>query len=370
MGTTVTEIARQILAAVEHGGEINLAATTPDDLRSAIESADGPAAADLFVWFCRHPQVEIAQPAALGIVRSIWDPGAMAEVVAWLTRGGDVPPQMRRNLWRAFLDRAEEREAHYGVRSQALYGAMVLSQDERSLLRRFQGTLLDIDSGDDGHFLRHVAKIVGVVLAHEPDEAFRALLATLVAVEEARDEAAMELGLDALRTGLDASEHDAAIAAFRAALGWFERASAASEQRIDAELYRRCLNMLVAFQSEEDADDVGARIQSLRQLAFQYAAYLSASDRPSDTRSWLGSSTQERIHWSLLGMRLGALDLSLRKLVWLRAVSVIEDELLSVYTASQKIFRRNRVGGLEAVIRPRISGALQRDRLYLERRSG
>lgn len=366
MVMAMTEIARQLLAVVEDGGWFDLTVVTPDDLKSALGAADGPIAASLFVWFCRHPQVESAQSAALEVVRTVWDPGAMAEIVAWLTRGADVPARMRRELWQTFVDRAEDREAHYGVRSQALYGAMVLAQNERSLLRRFQGTLLDLDPGDNGYYLRHAAKIVGVVLAHEPDEELRALLANLATVEDARDEAAMELGLDALRIGLDASEHDAALAAFRVALGWFENASAASEQRSDAELYRCCLDMLVAFQSESDTDDFSERVQRLRRNAFEYAAYLSTSDRPADIRSWLGMSYRERIHWSLLGMRLSSLDLSLRKRAWLHAASVIEDELLSVYTASRSFFRRNRTGGLEAVIRPRISGALRRDRLYLD----
>ena len=362
----MTQRAQQLLASVRRGGGFDLTALTQADFDVVFESADGPLATELFVWLCLHPQVEIARPRAIMVVDSTGDPGVMAEIVAWIARGADVPPQMRRDLWQAFLRRAEDRKSHYGTRSHALYGAMILAQDERSLLRRFQGAILDIDVGDDGRFLQHAAKIIGVLLAHEPDKDFRDLLESLTNVEEARDEAAMELGLDALRLGLDAPEHDEAFASFSMALSWFEKAVASSEERTDADLYRRCMEMLIAFQAEVDAGDIVLRVQGLRQAAFEYAAYLATSDRSSHTQSWLGSTDRERIHWSLLGMRLGALDLSLRKPAWLHAVSVIEEELLSVYTASQRIFRRSSVGGLEAVIRPRISGALQRERHYLD----
>jgi hypothetical protein len=363
----MAELAQRLLAAAECGDSFDLAAVSGDDIRAAVKStSEGPEGATLFAWLCQHPQSEAAQPNALEIVRCTSDPGTMIEIVAWLTRGAELPAGMQRELWREFLKRAEDRDAHYGVRSHALYGAMFIAQRERSLLRRFQGTLLDIQPNDDGNYLRHAAKVIGAVLAHEADPDLRSSLGALATVEEAEDEAAMELGLDSLRNALEALEHEGACTAFRTALEWFERASATGDGRPDAELYRRCLEMLVCFQARGGDDEIVSRVQGLQRAAFEYAAYLSTSDRPPDIRSWLGSSARERIQWSLLGMRLGALDTSLGNRAWLHAADVIEQELLSVYTASRSFLLRNREGGLEAVLRPRISGALQKDRIYLD----
>jgi hypothetical protein len=75
-------------------------------------------------------------------------------------------------------------------------------------------------------------------------------------------------------------------------------------------------------------------------------------------------AAQERIHWALLSRRLNALDRSLRKPAWLQAAAVIEEELLAAYTASRTLLLRDALGGADALIRPRITGAVQRERIY------
>jgi hypothetical protein len=356
-----TDVMQWLLAA-DDGGRVDLGSMTADEMRDAVRNhADGPDAADLFIALVRHARTELALPAAVEIVRQSWDPGTMAEIASWLGRGGEVPAGSRRALGQAFLDRSQDRAAHHGVRAHALKGAMILAQSERALLRLLQAELIDLDPTDDGDYLRHAARIAGAVLAHEPDDDLRSVLEKLSTVDDAADEAAMELGLDALRGGLDSTQHDQAVQAFESALRWFERAEAAGEARPDAQLYRRSVDMLVAFQSDRTADDIRGRIDGIRAAAFQYTAYLTSSDRSDDTFSWLGLKNRERVHWSMLGMRLGALDVSFLKQAWLRAAEVIEDELLAVYTASRSILKRNE-GGLEEVLRPRVVGALQRDR--------
>lgn len=366
-GFPVTEIIQRLLAAVKQGGDFDLAMLSIGQMDEALRTvSDGPATVHLFIWACGHRQAHEARRIALRIIETTTDPGVMAEIVAFLTRGTDLDQEMGRSLWQAFLNRADDRDAHYGVRSQALYGAMFLAQGERSLLRRFQGTLLDISRDDDSRYLRHVARIAGAVLAHEPDDDLRGLLDSLLSVETARDEAAMELGLDALRGGLDEVTHDKALAAFQRAKACFATAYAEGDERIDAYLYSRCLDVLVNFQTGDVSSDIAEQIRGIREAAFEYAGYLASSDRAADTRSWLGSATRERIHWSVLALRLASLDLSFQRSAWLRAAAVIEQELLWVYTASHSIFERDHDGGLEAVLQPRIIGTLQKELVYLE----
>ncbi|WP_411901735.1 hypothetical protein [Methylorubrum thiocyanatum] len=354
------DIVDRLLAGIE-GEPADIDALTPGGLADLLrDEAEGVDGADLFVALVGHPRHEVAMPAASELVRFAFDAFAMVEASAWLGRGGRVSAQAG-PLGRAFLEKAGDRGADYCTRSHALKAAMILSQSDRSLFRRLQSDLLGLDTGDDGEYLRHAARIAGAVLAQQPDDDdLREVLSRLADVDDATDEAAMELGLDALRRGLDATAPDEALDAFRFARDCFHKAEKMSEARPDATLYRRCLDALVTFQAGNTPSDLRTRIDEIKASAFAYTAYLTTPDRPEETASWLGLKARERIHWSLLALRLGALDTSLQR-AWLHASNIIQDELLSVYAASRSLLRRGADSGLEAVLRPRIVGALQKD---------
>jgi hypothetical protein len=316
--------------------------------------------ARLFIALLTNPRVDATAEAALAIASSA-DALALMEIASWLGRGGQIPPPHRSGLGKAFLLRAGDRSDVYGSRAHALKAAMIMAQTDRSLLRRLQADLLELDPSDDGVYLRHAARIAGAILAHDPDDDLRTVLATLIGVEEANDEAAFELGLDCVRRGLEATTPDAALAAFETARGWFARAEEAAETRIDATLYRCCLDVLVDFQASRFDTSLPKRIEAVCRTAFAYAAFLTVSDREPESASWLCAEELERIHWSSLALRLGALADKVSRAAWLKTAEVLEDELLSIYSASRTLFRRAADGGLEAVVRPAIVGAFQRE---------
>ncbi|UYW31934.1 hypothetical protein [Methylorubrum extorquens] len=356
----VADFVQRLLAELDGGAGLDglTSAQLADRVRTDAGGIDG---ADAFVALVGHPRSEVTMPAVAELVRSGFDTLSVVEIASWLGRGGAVPVPFVRTLGQAFLVRSGDTASDYGSRAHALKAAMVLAQSDRSLLRRLQSDLLGLDLADDGEFLRHAARIVGAVLAHEEDGDLRDLLARLAEVGDAEAEASMELGFDTLRMGLDAETPDAAMNAFRGARDWFRRAEVASGDRPDATLYRRCLDALVTFQSGHAADDLGSRIDGIKASAFTYTAYLATPDRPEETSSWLGSRTEERVHWSMLALRLGALDTSLLKRAWLDAAAVIQEELLAIYTASRSFLGRDAESGLEAVLRPRVVGALGRE---------
>ncbi|WP_227440320.1 hypothetical protein [Methylobacterium sp. W2] len=315
--------------------------------------------ARLFVSLAMHPRADATAAALIVLVQNA-DILAMMEIASWFGRGGQVAAPQRSRLGQAFLGRAIDRSVDYGTRSQALKAAMILAQSERPLLRRLQAVLLELDPSDEGIYLRHAARITGAVLAHEPaDDDLRNKLTELTDVQDAEDEAAVELGLDALRAGLDATTPEAALGAFGAARDWFARAEEATEVRLDARLYRTCLDMLLAFHEGLTSDDLPNRIASVTQSAFEYTAYLTDGDRHPETSSWLASKDLERVHWTSLALRLGSLVDKVSRSAWLKVAAVMEDELLSIYAASRSMFRRGADGGLEQVVRPRIVGAMQ-----------
>ena len=357
-----TELMRRLLDAIHDGVQLDLSVVDTNSLRACVFDLDGPLLAVAFAWLYDQGDVAGARTVSIDVLRQTDDPAVVAEAVSCLIRVGVPGRSDRRALWDTLVGRIEDRSLPYGVRSHALRGVLFLAESERALLRRLQGLLLDLDTADDVHFLRHAAKVLGVLLAHEPDDESRRLLASFAAIPEIRDEACLELGIDDLRSALDSSDARDAESKFKSALTWFEASSAAGEERPDAELYRQSLEVLLRFQTGDD-NDLDRRCAELSRAAFQHAAHVPCDHRP-DEGTWLGLAVQERIHWALMSSRLNALDRTLRKPAWLQAAAVIEEELLAAYTASRTLLLRDAQGGTEALIRPRISGAVQRERMY------
>lgn len=326
------------------------------------QESNGPRAVSLFSWLCSQAADSLAGDSTVELVAATRDPAALAGIVDLLSIQ-DLGEVLQRRLWKAFLSRVDE-GLSYGVRAQALHGALLLAQHQKGLLHQLKGFLTDLDVGDDALFLRHAAKILGVILAHSPEPEFREKLNDLLEISEAKEEAAMELGLDALRQGLDAVIHEPAAKAFETALHWFNIALESSEDRVDAALYVRCLSILVNVQREGFADHSTADIVGLADAAWRYSAYLGSEDEQHP--SWLGAQSSERLHWTLLAAKLGTLEVKLNKKVWMHAARAVEEELLAVYRASRSILFKDRDTGLDLVIRPQLTASLLVHRRHLD----
>ncbi|MBA4788659.1 MAG: hypothetical protein H2042_03095 [Rhizobiales bacterium] len=358
------ELASRFIDARRNGAVIALADVTADDLVRASERlADEPEAVD---FFCAVLALGTAEgiDAAARLSLSTADPFVMIEIVRALPH---ARPDDRgaRVLQDAFIRQSARRERHHGTRSHALLGAMYVAQDRPSLLRALQSHLLDISPDDDGDYLRHAAKVQGLVLAHVHDPDLRAGLEALAAVPSAEDEAWVALGILHIADALDDRSRDGALNSFTESYECMQRAISATEVRYDAALYSACLRMLLAFQAGNHSDALHEHIACIKDAALTYCAFLLPSDRPSVVRGWLGSSILEGIHWSELGLRLAQLDLSLLKKAWLDAARIIEEQLVRAFDASRSILKRTTDGGVEAVIRPAIVAAMQGERSRL-----
>ncbi len=359
------DLARRFVEASFSGESIDLTEFLAADLLAISEElADSPQGAVLFRALSEAGTASSAT-AAIGLVSSTHDPGVMTEVVRYLAASSQQEENFLRGLHATFLEKSGDRGLYNGVRSQSLLGALHLSQGRPSLARRLQAHLLDVDSADDGDYLRHVARIDGLILAHVQDEELRVALERLAAVPDAEDEASFALGLLAVAEALDEHDRSSALTSFRRARECMLRSVTASECRRDAALYLLCLDVLINFQEGAHDCRLADMLAEVRKAAFEYAAQLLPSDRPVDRRTWLGVSLLEGLRWSELASRLGMLDLSLTKKAWLDAARVIEEELLRVFEASRSILKRTADGGIEALVRPRIAGSIQRNTYQL-----
>lgn len=359
------DLTDHLIKSADDGCPIVLHGRSDAEVERAIDAlADHPFGPDVFVGLCRTGEPRDAA-AALRIVERTANPAVMMEIVREVISGLSVSAAFADALHGTMIGRAADRAGHWSLRNQALLGAWLLSRSKPNLGYKLVASLLETTTDDDGHYLRHVATITGLVNAYLTVPDLQAKLLDLVEIAACRDEASMELGRIELKRGLEDRHRGTAIEAFTRARDLFATASATSEMRADAELYRRSLTMLLEFQdgrrSAPAVDEVGA----ITQAAFEYSIHAVPND-PRLGNTWLTDRVGEAMGWSTLALRLERLEESLGEAVWLEAAMVIERQLLVCYSASRSTLKRAADGGLEAILRPVISDAVQQEQARLQ----
>ncbi|BBP82356.1 hypothetical protein PHLH8_19980 [Pseudomonas sp. Pc102] len=359
------DLTDRLIESAGDGRPITLKGRTDLEIECVINTlADHPFGPDVFVGLCRSGEPRDAA-LALKIVERTSSPAVMGEIVREVVSGLPLPAALIDALHGAMIDRSVDHAGHWGLRSQALLGAWLLARSKTSLGYKLVASLLETASDDDVQYLRHVAKITGLVNAHLAVPDLQAKLVNLVEIAACRDEAAMELGLIELKRGLEDRQRGTALEAFTKARDLFAMASATSERRADAELYRRSLTMLLEFQNGRRSVPVADEVSAITQAAFEYSIHAIPND-PRLVNTWLTDRAGEAIAWATLALRLERLEESLGEAVWLEAAMVIERQLLVCYSASRSTLKRTSDGGLEAILRPAISDAVQREHTRLQ----
>lgn len=238
-------------------------------------------------------------------------------------------------------------------RGAALDGAFRWASDNRRWQLRLLDLLLGIVPSDDAEFLRRAAKIAGVAFSHWRDKELLEVLNKLVQLEAIRSEAAFELGMASLAEAMDRAGSNDATTAFHRARDWFAESCGLSEHRPAASLYLDALDLLLSFNRGASAATVGTVCARVQQHAFELHAWSGGLGPP-----WLGSRQTEAACWSTLASAVAGLAESLDEPSWWQPAIVIEEGLLSVYSAGRSILRRTTQGGIEAMVRPRIRESL------------
>lgn len=240
-------------------------------------------------------------------------------------------------------------------RGAALDGAFRWAGDNRRWQLRLLDFFLGLMPDDDTEFLRRAAKIVGIAFSHWRDKELVEVLRKLAQLEAVRPEAAFELGMAALAEAMDRADSNAALTAFREARDWFDETNGVSEHHPEASLYLDGLDLLLNFHSGAASTSLATVSPRLQQHAFELHAWSGGSGPP-----WLGTRQTEATCWSVLAGAIAGLAGSLDEPSWWEPATVIEQGLLSVYSAGRSIFRRDQCGGVEAMVRPRIQACVAR----------
>jgi hypothetical protein len=356
--------ADKIVESFEANQALDLGLRHAEELSRFVSEVVGePIAADAFIWLATVALGDQAGEAALWLINQSSDPGMLYGISLWFAAGGDLPPELRKRVVASLIDQADNGQRDSSYRGYALYCALHIARCDRPSMLRLQAALLEIDDSDDGEFLRRASRVIGFAHAAHPVEELRRLLERLSEVDGSCADAAMELGLDCLRSALEETIRTSAVALFEHARSWFARASAVDD-RLDAVFYVHCLDLLLLVNGDEFAGDLTSRVVRIRETAFQLAALSSHAEPYGDAIvAQLGLA---RSRWALLAVRLGALHESFKKPIWMRAATVIEEELISIFAASRTILGQDRDGGVESALRPFIVNHLRTKRRHFE----
>lgn len=263
-------------------------------------------------------------------------------------------------IFRTLADGLQAQTQSASYRGAAIEGLLRLSLGSSSRQLRLGAELLEMETGDP-LLQPMLAKSVGVIWSQLRDDALLARLQELARTSAGAADAAFELGMAHLAQALEAEDAASGCATFEIAKSWFERSLADSEQRPAARLYSLGIDALLALSAGRQVGEDVRR--SLLATTFEFQAYSRSDKEPN----WLGLRRTEAVGWCRLGLTLRALEQSLWKPAWWEPEAIVGGELLAAYTASRTLLKRNREGGIEALVRPRIEASLveQAWRLHL-----
>ncbi|MCJ2109807.1 hypothetical protein MKK64_01025 [Methylobacterium sp. E-025] len=274
-----------------------------------------------------------------------------------------LPNAVEVRCFRRWVALARDRANVPSSRTAALRGALLTKRQDPRRALTLAGCIADSDLDDDPSYLAHAARIGGFLNSETPSPGIVGFLEDLLAVDDAADEAAFELGMDQVGYALSASDGAKAGEHLRHARSRFDASSAKRTSRADAKVLATAIGLLDDFHEERDGD-WSNRIAELSREAFAYSEYAAYDDN-----FLAGAKSVQVAAWASLAVRLGTLTANLQKPGWLDAARIIEGELLAVYSATRTIFRRSSDGGLEWLVRPRIERyvAGHRSQLYVLR---
>ena len=356
---------RQLVEALESGQEIHLSdlgglsaiqdaahiidhsPLIPEFLRLLIESSQSKG----------NITSDSCFKLAIHFVDMIKDPLILNETVEIIHSCRPFLENWEKRFFQSFLFIAFDLSNLSLTRTFALDGAFRFVGDRLGLRYELLAKLVVLSDDDDPEFLRHASKIMGIAYSLWRSEGMTERLEAMLRLDSfAKNEVAFELGMAALVESLDATEYDIIMSKMHDARQYFDLAIQIHGHRPDAELFSSVIKAIDAFSGDTTAEDVSALNLQISEAAFETRAWHHDLDEPS----WLGARFSEMASWQLLSIRLSSCANRVQEPSWLDAVTVIEQELIPIITASRSILHRKSDGGLEVIVRPRLKGALKR----------
>jgi hypothetical protein len=294
-----------------------------------------------------------AQQFAAKVIARVLDDFSVSSLVEIL-RANRLSDDLEEGIFDHWLKLSQDISVTVTVRTASLLGALILKRDKARRSLRLASAIASARLDDDPFYLAHAARIGGFLHSEEPHQGILEFLKDVVKVEDAADDANFELGLYNVGEALKEGDPAKAKELMGVARVSFDSAAAAREARSDAKAFSVAINLLEGFYQRRPASEMAEWVAALKREAFAHSAYVYGSD----DNLLLGSRGAQIAAWASLGIRVARLADEIDQAIWLDGIRIIEEELLTVYTASRTILGGQRTGGVEAIVAPRIQSGL------------
>jgi hypothetical protein len=285
--------------------------------------------------------------------RTIDKPIVFRDAANALLNHRDLTKAIRRKLEDVLADRVEERRdgANALTAAYALETLFRLGLEDRGAKLRALRLIEDIKTDDNGLFVRHATRIVGIAYHQWEDRDLREVLIRLQANEEATDEATFELAMIGFADALNANSRSEIETRMKDARALFKSVLRRDEQRLDAATHITVIDIVLSF-SVGLPRNLSDKIENLGRLLAERHDQLGIGETPS----WLKPRIDREVEWWALLRLMRSVDSDIRRESWLEA-SLVMEQVLVVYDAERTVA----VGtSLNMLFAPRIEAAFIR----------
>jgi hypothetical protein len=223
--------------------------------------------------------------------------------------------------------------------------------DEKLRFSLINGLIESVESCDDFEYLLYASKIVSVSYSHWKDPELIDVLRNLRNVDELESDINFELGLITLEQALSETDADQALLLYHNSQRFFVCCTAASDGYFEAALYQTCLRILTAY-DELSLSEIEKCVNELERYSFNLLS-LEESKIP-----WLGARNTQSLYWASLAQEIFSLREYIDEISWYEPKFIIEQHLISIYTAGRSILKRSKEGSIERILQPYIESKI------------
>lgn len=219
--------------------------------------------------------------------------------------------------------------------------------DERLRFSLINGLIESVESCDDFEYLLYATKIVGVAYSHWKEPELIDVLKNFRSVDELESDINLELGLLTLEQALSETDADQAMHLYHNSQRYFICCTTSSDGYFEAAMYQTCLYILTAY-DELSLSEIEKCVGELERYVF-YLLSLEESQIP-----WLGARNTQSLYWANLAREIFSLREYIDEISWYEPKFIIEQHLISIYTAGRSILKRSKEGSVERILQPYI----------------
>ncbi|WP_072389432.1 hypothetical protein [Hyphomicrobium sp. CS1BSMeth3] len=219
---------------------------------------------------------------------------------------------------------------------------------------RLLSVLIEIGPNENGLFVEHATKIVGVAFHAWREHDLLEVLERLRRNAVASGEATFEYGYALLSVALEGDDQRALMDGLESARTLFAEAALIDADRSEARVYAAVINIAQRFARGAPATDLQFAVDALV-VAASDRAFLLSADRLPD---WLAPRWDRDVQWFRLLDAIPRLAAELDRPSWLHACEVL-DRLLQVYDADRTIAGG---AGFGLLLKPRLEASFIRNK--------